>query len=457
MSRLMVGVSGVRGVVGKTLTAEVARQFGRAFATMLGPGKTIALGRDTRTSGPMLRDAVVAGLTAGGVNVVDLGIVSTPGVALMIKQLSADGGIVITASHNPLPYNGIKFMTPAGLNLSAEQASRLKEIWEGGEAPPAGKPGKARKNDRTQDIHVRAVCAIADCRLIASRRFKVVLDSINGAGCVGTARLIKAMACELVHINGEPTGEFVHEPEPIAANLSGLCKAVRRARADVGFAQDPDADRLVIVDETGRFIGEEYTLALTSAFVLRSRKGDLATNLSTTRMMDDVAAAAGVTLYRTPVGEANVAAKMVEAGCIFGGEGNGGVMDPRVVIVRDSFVAISLMLNYLAKTQKTVSQLVAELPRYEMLKEKFPCPPGAAPKILAAAQAAFAARRQAKINTEDGLRVDLPEGWVHVRASNTEPIMRITAEAPTAGAAKAIAGEVRTIADRVLAETKRGE
>ncbi len=450
MSRLMVSVSGVRGIVGEALTAEVAEQFGRAFAAMLPAGATIALGRDTRTSGPMIRDAVIAGLNAGGVDVIDLGVVSTPGVALMIKHLSANGGIVITASHNPAPYNGIKFMTSAGLNLPADQAERLKKIWQSGKFISADKPGKVTQNNQTHDIHVRKACGIVDVDAVSGRKFKVILDSINGAGCEGTALLLKKLGCELVHINGEPTGDFAHEPEPIAKNLAGLCEAVRKHRADIGFAQDPDADRLVIVDENGAFIGEEYTLALTSAFVLRRNKGDLATNLSTSRMMDDVAASAGVKLYRTPVGEANVAAVMVREGCIFGGEGGGGVIDPRVVMVRDSFVGIALMLNYLAETGRTVGELVAELPRYHMLKDKFPCPQAAAAGILSAVRVALASRPGAKVNDEDGLRVDLPEGWVHVRASNTEPIMRIIAEACNAEDAGKIAEGVCKIAEKLL-------
>ncbi len=450
MSRLIVGVSGVRGIVGEALTPQVAEQFGAAFAAMLGPGRTIALGRDTRPSGPAIRDALLSGVTSGGVHAVDLGVVSTPGVALMIQRLGADGGIVVTASHNPLPYNGIKFMSPAGLNLPAPQAERLKGIWQTRRYAPAETPGAVTHNDETHEIHTAAACAIVDGRLIADRKFKVVLDSVNGAGCAAGAMLLRKLGCDLVHLNGEPTGRFAHEPEPIAPHLTGLCRAVRDARADVGFAQDPDADRLVIVDEAGACIGEEYTLALTSAFVLRHASGDLATNLSTSRMMDDVAAGAGVTLHRTPVGEANVAAKMIEAGCVFGGEGNGGVMDPRVVLVRDSLVAMALILHDLAETRRTVTGLAAELPRYDMHKEKFTCPLPAAGGILAAVKAAYAGKPGAAVNEDDGIRVDLPSGWLHVRPSNTEPIMRITCETVEPGAARGLAGEVRRIADAVI-------
>ncbi len=453
MSRLIVSVSGVRGIVGETLTFDVARQFGAAFATMLGPGKTVALGRDSRPSGKDFAKAIVEGLTGGGVNAVDLGMVSTPGVALMIKRLSADGGVIITASHNPSPYNGIKFMTPSGVNLPVEQAARLKTIWESGRFHTAGTPGKVTRDDRTHRLHIDAVKAIVNVPAIRGRKFKVVLDSINGAGSVPTAMLLAELGCELVHINGRPTGEFVHEPEPIARNLTGLCEEVRKHKAGIGFAQDPDADRLVIVDENGVFIGEEYTLALTAAYVLTRTTGPIACNLSTSRMLDDVAVRAGAKLFRTPVGEANVAARMMKEGCVFGGEGNGGVMDPRVVTVRDSLVGIGLMLDCLAATGKTVSGLVAELPRYEMLKDKFPCPLEKTGKVVAAVRAAYAARKGARLNDEDGLRIDLPEGWVQIRASNTEPIMRIMAEAADAEAATALAAEVRRMADAVVAAT----
>ncbi|HUU22206.1 MAG TPA: phosphoglucosamine mutase [Phycisphaerae bacterium] len=452
MGRLIVSVSGVRGTVDDVLNAEIAEQFGRAFATMLGAGRTIALGRDTRASGAMLRDAIVAGLAAGGVNVVDLGVISTPGVALMIKRLGADGGVVITASHNPLPYNGIKFMTPEGLGLPAGQAEQLKAIWESGKFSTAERSGTVTKDDRTAGLHVQAVLDVVDVAAIRQRKFKVVLDSINGAGCVEGSMLLRELGCAAVQINGEPTGEFAHTPEPREENLTGLCDVLREEGADVGFAQDPDADRLAIVDENGTYIGEEYTCTLTAAFVLRQRKGDIAANLSTTRMMDDVAAAAGVKVVRTPTGEANVVAAMLAHGCIFGGEGGGGAIDPRVVAVRDSLVGMALMLNYMAETGRTVSALVDAIPRYEMVKDKFACPMAAAPRILAAVKAAYAGRKGAQVNDVDGIRVDLPEGWVQVRASNTEPIMRITAEAPPGGEASRLAAEARAIADGILKE-----
>ena len=262
--------------------------------------------------------------------------------------------------------------------------------------------------------------------------------------------LLARLGCEVVHLHGEPTGLFAHRPEPVEENLGDLCQAVREHAAAVGFAQDADADRLAIVDEQGEFIGEEYTLALATAFALRHRKGKVATNLVTSRMIDDVAAAAGCEVVRAPTGEANVVEAIRREGCVFGGEGGGGVIDPQVVCVRDSLVGIACVLQYLAETDKTVSELAAEIPRYVMLKTKLPCPADAADKVIAATREAFASRQDAAFNDDDGLRVDLPEGWVSVRASNTEPILRVTAEAADRDAAEALVAEIRAIADGVV-------
>ncbi len=453
MDRLMVSVSGVRGIIGSSLTPQTATDFGCAFGTMLGAGKTVVVGRDSRVSGPMIRSAVVAGLISTGLHVTDLGVVTTPGTALMVRKLHADGGVIITASHNPFEYNGIKFLTPEGTNLPAAQALQLKGIWESRAFAycPADTLGTESQHKKVHGEHLDAVMETVDMLGISSHRFKVVLDSINGAGCVVTPMLLGALGCEVAHINSEATGRFAHKPEPTEENLTQLCDAVKRQRADIGFAQDPDADRLALVDETGQYIGEEYTLVLAAQFVLRKRKGNLATNLSTSRMIDDVAAAAGVSVVRAPTGEANVVEAMTREHCIFGGEGNGGVIEPRVVPVRNSLVGIAYVLQLMAETGKTVSQLVAEIPRYEFLKTKLPCPLGAAEPIAAEVRQAFASRPNARFDTSDGLRVDLSDSWVSVRASNTEPILRIFAEAPTQDAAEQLVATVRTIADRVIA------
>lgn len=450
--RLMVSVSGVRGTIGGTLTPLVACEFGLAYGAMLGAGKSIVIGRDTRPSGPMIHSAVTAGLLASGVNVVDLGVATTPGIALMVTRTKADGGVIITASHNPIEYNGIKFLQPTGPALTARSAAELKRIWQAKGFKPvdARRQGQLTRNTKTHTEHVDAVCNLVDTLGIAAKRFKVVLDSINGAGCVVTPMLLGRLGCEYVHLNSEATGLFAHTPEPVKENITQLCDAVRKHKAAVGFAQDPDADRLVIVDENGNFIGEEYTLALGTAWVLQKRKGKVATNLVTSRMMDDVVAAAGCQLVRSPTGEANVAEAMAREGCIFGGEGNGGVMDPRVVPVRDSLVGIAMILQYMAATGKTISQLVAEIPSYVFLKTKFPCPAGVAPEVAQATKAAFASTQGAAFNEEDGLRIDLPQGWLSVRASNTEPIMRIVAEARDEETASGLIAQARQIADRII-------
>ena len=451
--RLMVGVSGIRGTIGSTLTPQIALQFGGAFAKLLGLGSTVTISRDTRQSGPMIRSAVAAGLLGGGVNVIDLGVVTTPGAALMTRKLSADGGVIITASHNPAAYNGIKFLQPSGPCLTAAGAERLAEIWRAGDFPLVDSAGQGyeQRNTTTHGEHVDAVCAITDVTGVAAKHFKVVVDSINGAGCVVTPMLLGRLGCELVHLNNEPNGQFAHEPEPIAANLTSLGDAVRKHKAAVGFAQDPDADRLVVVDETGRFLGEEYTLALTAAFVLRHRTGKLAMNLMTSRMTDDLAAAAGSEVLRSPTGEANVVELMEREGCIFGGEGNGGVIEPRVVPVRNSLVGMAMILQSMAETGKTISELVAEIPSYVMIKTKMPCPAGVADEAARRTRAAFEGRDGVRFDDCDGLRIDLPEGWLCVRASNTEPIMRVAAEAADAAVAQQLVDQARAIAEEVIA------
>jgi len=447
----MVTVSGVRGVVGSTLTAEIARQFGCAFGTMLGAGKSVVIGRDSRQSGPELQQAITDGLLATGVNVTSLGIVSTPGGALMTSKLRADGGVVVTASHNPIQYNGIKFLQPTGTGLTAEDAMKLKGIWESGDFALVDENarGVESQDDTAEDKHIEDVLAICDVEAIRARRFKVVLDSINGAGCIASADLMERLGCELVHINAEPTGDFAHNPEPVEENLGELRQAVGDSGAAVGFAQDADADRLAIVDENGRFIGEEYTLALAAAFVLSKRKGDIATNLSTSRMVDDIAAAAGCRVVRTPTGEANVISGMLEGNCILAGEGGGGVIEPLVVPVRDSFTAMAYVLQYIAQEGISLSELVGRIPSYVMLKTKQPCPEGAIEKIIEATRETFSYQLEAKVDDSDGLRVDFEDAWVSVRASNTEPIMRIMAEAPSVEDAKALVAEVTAIAAAV--------
>ena len=290
--------------------------------------------------------------------------------------------------------------------------------------------------------------AIVDRGAIAARKFKVALDSVNGAGGRVTKKLLAGFGCEVFAINDEPTGVFAHTPEPTADNVTTLCDAVRKAKADIGFAQDPDADRLAVVDENGMYIGEEYTLAVATKYVFSKQTGKAATNLSTSRMIDDIAASAGGSVIRTPVGEANVAAAMLEHDCIIGGEGNGGVIDLRVSPIRDSLVGIALVLQLLAETGKTVSESVNEITRYYMIKDKFSADRSAAEQILSAAKELFA---EAKVDMSDGCRFDFEDGWLHLRSSNTEPVMRVIAEAKDEGAARKYVNQVLSLRNAILA------
>ncbi|HZN67971.1 MAG TPA: hypothetical protein VFB66_21985, partial [Tepidisphaeraceae bacterium] len=276
------------------------------------------------------------------------------------------------------------------------------------------------------------------------------LDSVNGAGCVAGSTLLSRLGCQLVHLNATPDGKFPHEPEPIAQNLTALCDEVRRQRGAVGFAQDPDADRLAIVDENGAYIGEEYSLALAAKLVMGKKTGCVAvTNLSTSRMLDDIATQCGGRVIRTPVGEANVIQAMITNGAAIGGEGNGGVIDSRIVPGRDSLVGMAYVLQLMASSGKTVSQLVAELPRYEIVKTKFECRREDANRAVEALKKAFSAE---KVDTQDGVRIDwaAERSWVHARPSNTEPIMRIIAEAPDRPTAERRVAEVQAVVNKVL-------
>ncbi len=461
-TQLIVSVSGVRGIVGEALTPEVALRFGRSFGKMLselgGDGtqrpRRVAVGRDSRLSGPMIQSALTAGLLGMGVEVSDLGVAATPSIALMGRFLTADGAIVVTASHNPSEYNGLKFLRHDGIAFPAAAIERLKSIYAAGDWRPAqaGRIGTLRSESRAHAHHVQCVLQHVDARPIAAQRHRVVLDSINGAGCIASPMLLGKLGVELVHINSEATGQFAHAPEPTRENLASLGAVVERKKAAVGFAQDPDADRLAVVDETGRYIGEEYTLAL-AAFNRLSQlhppraggtgqSGVVVCNLSTSRMIDDIAARFGCSVARTPVGEANVAGKMLQTGAILGGEGNGGVIDPRIGPVRDSLIAMAMILELMTRTQKTISQLVGELPAYAMIKTKFAATRDQAAALVEKVKTEFADQNP---DIQDGVRIDWPDGWVHVRPSNTEPIARVIAEAADEPAARELIARVEKL------------
>jgi phosphomannomutase len=444
MATLMVGVSGVRGIVGESLTPAVALEFAQAYGTLLGRGRVV-LARDTRPSGPIFAAAAKAGLLAAGCQVTDLGVVMTPTIGHAIRTGGYVGGMSITASHNPSEYNGLKFLDDIGVAPDPERAAEIARIrTDGAFKLVTSDFPYPTVDDQAGPQHAAAVQQACEVELAPLRGTKVVLDSINGAGCRDTPAFLQALGIDVIHLNGEPTGNFAHRPEPIAENLTSLGDAVRQHNAAIGFAQDPDADRLALVDENGHYIGEEYTLALSTWSVLSRRPGPVAANLSTSRMIDDIAAEHDCQVVRTPVGESHVARAMLAHDCVIGGEGNGGVIDPRICYVRDSLSAISLVLQLMAATGKRLSQLVEGLPRYASVKEKYECPRD---RILTAVDAVTQAFADQQPNTADGVRIDFDAGWVHLRASNTEPIVRVIGEGQTDT-------DARQLVDRVKAAAK---
>jgi len=454
---LIVSISGMRGIVGENLTPEIAVAYGCAFGMFLksaagtGARPVVCIGRDSRPSGRMLFSAVAAGLCSVGVDVTDLGVVSTPGVGIMLRRLRCAGGVVVTASHNPVEYNGIKLLLDNGIAPPRPLAEKIRAIYFDRAFELCGslECGRITSNDETDAVHVEKVLAIVDADSIATNRFKVVLDSVNGAGGGVARRLLVRLGCDVIAMNAEPTGVFAHTPEPTKENLVSLCEKVRQTGADIGFAQDPDADRLAIADADGRYIGEEYTLALAAKHIFSKRTGAAAANLSTSRMIDDIAAAAGGRVIRTPVGEANVAEAMIDNDCIIGGEGNGGVIDLRVGPVRDSLVAMALVLQLMADTRKTISRLVEDIGGYHMVKTKFPADKQQAEAIIARFAGIFA---DARTDTSDGCRFDFDDGWVHLRTSNTEPVMRAIVETRTADAA----GRYLEVVEKIRRELPSG-
>ncbi len=444
---LMLGVSGARGIVGETMTKDVVRRFAACWGRRLAAGAdtrpTVCLGRDSRPSGAEFATAAAQGLTESGCDVLDLGVVATPTVGVMIGVVGAAGGVVLTASHNPSQWNGLKLLDAFGTAPPPEMAEDIIADFKSTDAiAPADDSGEVTEDERATDTHLARVLGMLDPMPVRSRAFAVVLDSVNGAGAVGGRRLLEHLGCELTHLGGTPDGQFWHTPEPVAENLTGLAEAVRSAGADVGFAQDPDADRLAIVDEQGRYIGEEYTLVLAAWRIWLDQPGaSVVANLSTSRMIDDMAARFGGRVRRTAVGEANVAAGMRACEAAIGGEGNGGVILPTITWVRDSLSGMALVLDLMRRTGKTLSALVDDIPAYVILKEKLPL---ASRSDLAPAldrlQAGF---QDARIDDCDGVRIDLDEGWAHLRPSNTEPIARIIVEAKDEETARSLIERVR--------------
>ncbi|RIK88606.1 MAG: phosphoglucosamine mutase [Planctomycetota bacterium] len=441
----IISVSGLRGVVGDSLTEDVAARYALALAAHLPPG-AVVIGRDGRPSGPLFVRAIAAALTGAGRPVIDAGVAATPTVGVLVREQRAAGGIQISASHNPPQYNGIKLFNAAGRVIPAVDGQQVLNRYHAAaeqqppEAPTphpaatqraaAAPPGTPPALTDTTAAHLALVEAICDVDRIRSRKFHVLLDANHGAGSVLARPLLARLGCQATILGGQPDGQFEHVPEPTEANLAPVLDRVVKAQAAIGFAQDPDADRLAIIDERGRYIGEEKTLALCVDHVLRhQRQGPVAINCSTSRMTEVLAQRYGVPCFRAKVGEANVVDLMLQTGAVFGGEGNGGVIDPRVVLVRDSFVGMALALDAMAARGLPASELANELPQFAIHKTTI----STAPERVAAALDALERRfSDATADRLDGLRLDWPDGaWLLVRPSNTELIVRAIAEAPT--------------------------
>ena len=432
---LMLSVSGARGIVGETMTPEFAQTYANAFvvflAKKLGRLPILCVARDSRPSGPSLQNAVADAFLRCGCSVTDLGVVATPTAGVMIHTIGADGGIIVTASHNPSPWNGLKCLDGDGLAPSKEEAEEIINNYHEERVLESKEGGNLQVNTQGNDTHIAKLLGLINPAPIREKHFRVVLDSINGAGCESGLKLLELLGCDVLHLNGDPTGNFAHVPEPKAENLTDLAEKVHQFDADVGFAQDPDADRLAIVDETGFYFGEEYALVLSAMRWLEEHPNtSVATNLSTSRMIDDVANAHGCEIWRSAVGEANVANMMKSHNCVIGGEGNGGVIFPDVCWVRDSLAGMVLTLDLMCRKDEPLSTIVRSVQPYEMIKRTINLEDlGGIPAVEKEIERLKKEYADETLDDSDGLRIDFEEGWVHVRPSNTEPIARVIAEA----------------------------
>jgi phosphomannomutase len=457
---LMISVSGIRGLVGIDLTPEMVARWAAAFGTWAKTGRPdgrtarkrvrVVLGRDARTSGPMFAMAAAAGLQSVGCDVVDVGLVATPTVQLAVEHHRAAGGIMLTASHNPIEWNALKFVGPDGIFLDTQAGTRVRELAAGADTDALQRAnynaiGGVEADSDAISRHLAAVLALPglDVKAIKRRRFHVALDTVRGAGGAVMPELLERLGCRVTAINLETDGRFPRPPEPVPENLKALGALVRRSKADVGIAVDPDVDRLAIVDEKGRPIGEDYTLAFAIRAVLGRPSGRPAVvcNLSTSLVVEDAARECGAKVVRTPVGEAHVARKIIELKATIGGEGNGGVMYPALHVGRDAPVAGALLLGLLARERVSVSELVARAPRYTIVKAKV----GRGPRLEPVYDALRGKFADAQVDTQDGLRLGWSDRWLHVRPSGTEPIIRLIAEAPAGADAERLIEEGRRL------------
>ncbi len=443
---VMISVSGIRGIVGEGLTPELLVNYSSAAGTYYGQGKVL-VGRDSRVTGEMVKNAVFCGLQSVGCSPVDLGICPTPTVELAVQDSDAVGGIIITASHNPIEWNALKLLNSKGLFLDQEEGEQIKKIISS-QAYTYSKwdaIGTPEKFEGAVQEHIKKILEMRyiNAEDIRRRKFKVAYDCVNGAGGSIIPELLKELGCKAFPLNQEMTGIFAHNPEPVPQNLKQLSSMVMDKKADIGFAVDPDVDRLAIVAENGEPLGEEYTVTLAARFILSKIKSNIVVNLSTTRAVDDIARQAGVKCFRTSVGEIHVAKKMLSIKAAVGGEGNGGVILPELHPGRDAPVALALTLQALLEHGGTVSELHQMLPQYVITKKKIRIHDKNPDIIL---EQFINNHKQEQIDLTDGVRIDWAHKWAHIRKSNTEPIIRVVAEAENRDQSEALA---ETILDEI--------
>jgi phosphomannomutase len=438
VSKLMISISGIRGIVGDGLTPQVIVNFAQAFGTYVGNGKVV-VGRDSRVTGAMVKHAVLSGLLATGCDVIDIGLCPTPTVQMAVEHLKARGGIAITASHNPIEWNALKLIDSSGLFLDEAQGGKVLKFVEQNQFQNVAwdQVGKVELNDEAIDHHINSILKLnlIEPEKIAVKKFKVVVDCVNGAGGTILPKLLEKLACQVTFINEEPTGLFPRAPEPLPENLKDLCKKVKAVKADIGFAVDPDVDRLAIVSEKGEPLGEEYTLALAVNYVLQKKRGTVVVNASVSKVIDDIAAKYDAEVTRTKVGEIFVSQKMKEVKAAIGGEGNGGVILPELHLGRDAPLGIALTLQQLALAGGTISELYSSLPQYFQSKNKIKLKDIDVSSVL---DVIIEKHKKQKIDLTDGVKILWRNQWIQIRPSNTEPIIRIYSEARTVEQANAL-------------------
>lgn len=435
---LIKSVSGIRGIVGDGLDPSVVINFAAKFGEFSRVGK-IVVGRDSRNTGIALKNAVISALLGVGIDVIDIDLAPTPTLLYNVKKLNASGGIVITASHNSAEWNALKLVGSGGEFLNKKEAEKFflleKENISWNSADNYG--GLEIYKEAVKN-HIEGVLSTPgiDSELIKKRKFKVALDCVNGGASLAFQEFLNALNIEIYPIFCDASGNFERVPEPRSENLTDLAEKVKEANADIGFATDPDGDRISIVSEDGIPIGEEYTITLAAKAVLDKKKGPVVVNLSTTKSVEDIAKRAGVPFYRSPVGEANVVTEMREKKAIIGGEGNGGVINPEIQYTRDGMGAMAIILQYLAEENQSLSDIVKGLPRYKMIKEALKFENINEGKNLL--EKIKNTNKNKNLDLRDGIRITEDDNWVHVRMSGTEPILRIIAEAPTINKAKSL-------------------